>query len=1333
MDQKARPDDGRRRILLVGRSAAVAGLMLTLSLGAAPVRSSPVGESVTVGFVDETAGIFDAAYVLIDPAAGLAGDIEDVEDGGPLTTVGAWIRNAGDAPTYIDNVAWGGAGYPGMNVLSIDGGPTGGAGAYYNTGYAIQSYDTLDLSILAAWRNAWWVDDATAEYTLGVVDSNGLFNALASATYAPGAPGPYARDQIFHRSPVLSYTVQPTDAGMVAVHVDQAVTVGAPMLLPEIGSSPPHDDDIIDAGRVSLDGVSLTGALREAPPSPPTLLAPADDAEAVIVSADLDWIDAAGAETYDVYFGTAPSPPLVGQTAESAWPLPELAPDTTYYWQVAAGNTYGTTASAVWSFTTRPLAAAGAPNILLLFADDLGWCDIATGQTNLDNGSTYIQTPNIDRLASEGLSFPYAYVYQNCVPSRAALMLGQNAERSRIHTYGSTMRDASADSLLVGPPDGENISTEAFTFAERLQHAGYTTIHIGKFHVADGATQITADHGFDISLGASPPEDGHPGTYFASEISPGVWEFNNPRVDPNMDVYAAPYTQDYIDQHRGPYANGANPDSLLNTPKHLSDAMADAAIDTLTAQLATGRPFFVNLAFNAVHTPIESRPDLLAKYAGIASTDPRHSDDAYAGLTEGMDQAIGRVLDFLDDPDGDGDSADSIADDTVVFFLSDNGPWPGASSAAPLTGVKNDLTEGGIRVPVIVRRPGQIPAGATTTDVIQVSDFYPTLLELAGGAPPDPADHVLDGASFAPILLNQPAAPRPRTIYYHFPGYFSTTVTPVSAAIRHDGNEVHKLYYYYEDQRYALYNLSADLGETNDLLGGTPAPEHYQLAAEMSRDLRAHLDDAQPLYPTYRATGETVPPPAPLPLCYAFGESAGTVYDGLSTADLLLADVRLTISAVGANAVFDSDSAGLGVVSDEDVLPDPTANARISGDLPVPRAVRLQFDRDVEIASVTLDAFDADGVEALRLQYVSGVNPFTALTGYNGTYQVSATDLTYTSAAGGAGQVTITFGVSGQSPLLLAADSVIKLTADPATAGGIRLVALCADPAVPVDPDCNHNGVQDDFDKVVHGDWNANGRLDDGDLMALPPAMGGPGQLPPLDLDCADLGSRAFDLDRDDDVDMRDFALLTAGLMVDAFVAPHDYLGGDVDGTAWDGVLNVASASVLDAAVSTNGRLTIQSAGTYWRNSEVTGPLVYRLVTGDFDAVARYASVSEVNYHTAFIGVRDPELGADGFEDWMYVGQQNRVGGNDFVQFRLGDNGSHTDTGLSGIFEFVRLVRSGDDFSAYASADGGFWTQVGSTVSRPDLPATLQVGVGQASFGNGAATVEFETFSIVTP
>jgi arylsulfatase A-like enzyme len=544
----------------------------------------------------------------------------------------------------------------------------------------------------------------------------------------------------------------------------------------------------------------------------------------------------------------------------------------------------------------EPTVPTNRPNILVILADDLGWTDIQT-RTNFgpnylngtNHGSDYYQTPNIARLAHEGLSFTHCYAQPNCSPMRAATLSGQYASRSGNGVYNvDGLNRGTGTPTLVGPAQNQDVPSSTVTSAESLRAGGYVTAHFGKYHVGGhegGTSTLPLNQGFDWNFGGGTA--GNPGSYFASG-----GEFHS-NVGPELDGWAANYDVPYVNSVLWPLAtnrapNPNNPGTLDGTAKHLGDAMADAAIaflkDHVTGPLSH-RPFYLQFHTYEVHTPIQPRPDLQAKYSGLPAG-TKHGGVNYAALVESQDQQVGRLLDFLDDPNHDGDKSDSLVTNTVVFFTSDNGGHEGATDNAPLRAHKGTHYEGGLRVPLIVRHTGTVPAGQMTDTPVHAVDFYPTFLDLSGA--PAPTNQVLDGTSFAAHLMAPGAHPRHRPpMFYHFPGYLDERARPCSVIIKEVNGARYKLIYNYDyaydpvpsddgikilTQPWELYNLTEDLSEARNLIDGTYSGSLLEgaIADELAGDLVAWLTQATPGWnakqPTVRATGATVPyPPGDVP------------------------------------------------------------------------------------------------------------------------------------------------------------------------------------------------------------------------------------------------------------------------------------------------------------------------------------------------------------------------------------------------------------------------------------------------------------------------------------
>lgn len=400
-------------------------------------------------------------------------------------------------------------------------------------------------------------------------------------------------------------------------------------------------------------------------------------------------------------------------------------------------------------------ASPARPNIVFILADDLGWTDLRTtgssgpnviGGTN--HGSDFYQTPNLDRLAAQVLSFTHCYSCINCSPTRAAILSGQYAPRSGNGVYlVDPLYRPDYTPSLQSPSQNQDVPASTVTYAETLKTRGYVTAHFGKWHVGGhegGSGTLPLAQGFDFNYGGGTA--GAPNSYYAASQTFGS------NVGPELDAYAANYTQTYLDTIlKGPAADPLhqraatpnNPDLLPNNTthgnnKHLTDAMADAATAFVTNHRGgpnKDTPFLMQVHFYAVHEPINPRHDLKVKYQNLPAGS-RHGNASYAALVESLDQAVGRIIDRLDDPNGDGSTADSIAANTLFVFSSDNGGVETHTDNAPLRFRKGSFFEGGIRVPLIIRRPGTVPAGQQTDTLVHAVDFYPTLAAHAGAAMP---------------------------------------------------------------------------------------------------------------------------------------------------------------------------------------------------------------------------------------------------------------------------------------------------------------------------------------------------------------------------------------------------------------------------------------------------------------------------------------------------------------------------------------------------------------------------------------------------------------------
>jgi arylsulfatase A-like enzyme len=407
-------------------------------------------------------------------------------------------------------------------------------------------------------------------------------------------------------------------------------------------------------------------------------------------------------------------------------------------------------------------AAETPPNIVFIMADDLGYTDVACF------GSKYYETPNIDRLAGQGMKLLCHHHCQNCAPTRAALMSGQCGARTGVYTVGGIDRFDWSERPLRPVDNVTKLPLDRDTIAQQLKGVGYATGMFGKWHLGQDAEHHPAQRGFDEAI-----------------VSMGA----------HFDFATSPKTS---------YPKG----------QYLADFLTDHAVDFIRRH--KDKPFFLYLPHFGVHAPHHAKPAWIEKFKDKPKVGG-HNNPTYAAMIASIDESVGRVVETLDEL--------ALADNTVLVFTSDNGGVGGyvreglkqagdVTDNAPLRSGKGSLYEGGTRVPFVVRWPGVTSPGSTCdTPTIHV-DVYPTLLEIAGAPAPR---QTLDGESLAPLFRDSSARLTRDAIFEHFPGYLGAgrgfwRTTPVS--VIHHGDW--KLMEFLEDGRLELYNLRDDLGETNN-------------------------------------------------------------------------------------------------------------------------------------------------------------------------------------------------------------------------------------------------------------------------------------------------------------------------------------------------------------------------------------------------------------------------------------------------------------------------------------------------------------------------------------
>ena len=483
---------------------------------------------------------------------------------------------------------------------------------------------------------------------------------------------------------------------------------------------------------------------------------------------------------------------------------------------------------------TEPSDPVGSPataqvrNVVWIIVDDLGWRDIGVA------GSTFYETPHIDRFAAEGMRFTQFNTASGvCSPTRASFMTGKHPARVDITNWIGGRQSG----MLLQADYERQLALEEVTSGEAFRDAGYATAYMGKWHLGRDRDYHPDAQGFETTVAVNGA--GSPATYFY------------------------PYRRDEPSANNVPdLEDGAD-------GEYLTDRLTDEAVEFMRAH--AGEPFFLVLSHYAVHTPIESKDELTAKYgqkATALSANPEpfapEGEDAtsktrqdrpdYAGMIESTDESIGRILDTLEEL--------GIADDTAIVFVSDNGGLStlfsqytsAPTSTMPLRAGKGWLYEGGIRAPLIIKWPGVTDrlgsstersgdgAGGSTSDVPTTSmDLYPTLLEMVG-LPARPEQHV-DGLSLAPLLRGADKLQRD-ALFWHFPHYHGSGNRP-SGAVRLGDL---KLVEWFEDGRTELYDLSVDPYEQNDLAASNPK-ETTRLSGMLDRwrvEVGANMPTANP-------------------------------------------------------------------------------------------------------------------------------------------------------------------------------------------------------------------------------------------------------------------------------------------------------------------------------------------------------------------------------------------------------------------------------------------------------------------------------------------------------
>ncbi|TNJ46010.1 sulfatase [Tamlana fucoidanivorans] len=409
------------------------------------------------------------------------------------------------------------------------------------------------------------------------------------------------------------------------------------------------------------------------------------------------------------------------------------------------------------------------PNIVLINVDDLGWKDLGF------MGSSYYETPNLDKLAQEGMVFTNAYAgAANCAPSRACLISGLNTPRHGVYTVSPSDRGHKKTRKLIPIKNTKHLHDSIYTLPQMLKSGGYITSNFGKWHVGNNP----AKQGIDYNVGGSG------------------------KGNPGKNGYFSPYNIDFIED--GPEG------------EYLTDRLTNEAVSFIEKHKDT--TFFVYMPFYSVHTPIMGKDSLVEKFKTKKGHEGQNNAE-YAAMVASMDENVGKLLNTL--------KTKGLEENTLVIFTSDNGGIRAISHQDPLRAGKGSYYEGGIRVPLIIKWPNHTKPNTTSLQVVSNLDFYPTLQTIAA---PVKKAKVLDGVDLN-SLINTNQNITERDLFFHFPVYLQAykkgkdssrdplfRTRPGSVIISGDW----KLHQYFEDGAVELYNLKTDLGEAENIAASHP-------------------------------------------------------------------------------------------------------------------------------------------------------------------------------------------------------------------------------------------------------------------------------------------------------------------------------------------------------------------------------------------------------------------------------------------------------------------------------------------------------------------------------
>jgi len=484
------------------------------------------------------------------------------------------------------------------------------------------------------------------------------------------------------------------------------------------------------------------------------------------------------------------------------------------------------------------------PNIVVFLVDDMGWQDTSVPfWTKTTEFNKRYHTPNMERLAKEGMKFTNAYATPVCTPSRSSLLTGMNVTKHGITNWTSPYKDNNSESKdqqmepmswnMNGLSSVPNISNTAYAtpFPQLLKDTGYFTAHVGKAHWGSMGTPGANPYNLGFMVNISGHSAGHPQSYLATD--------NYGNIPGKASVQAVPDLQEYY-----------------GSDTFLTEALTLEAIKSIEFPIQNKQPFFLHMAHYAVHDPIMGDKRFEQKYLD-AGVDPIEAK--YASLLEGMDKSLGDIMDYL--------KKKGVDKNTIIIFMSDNGglslvpPRGGIENThnLPLKAGKGSVYEGGIREPMIVKWPGVVKPETVANQYVIIEDFFPTILQMAQIKKYKTIQEV-DGQSFLPILKNPNFVDNSRSLIWHSPhnwrGVDGPGINYYSAIRKGDW----KMVYSMRTGKKELYNLNDDIGENNNLSAVNP-DKVKELASILSNELRKNK---APM-PNFKSTGKPVPMPDETP------------------------------------------------------------------------------------------------------------------------------------------------------------------------------------------------------------------------------------------------------------------------------------------------------------------------------------------------------------------------------------------------------------------------------------------------------------------------------------